>query len=291
MIRYPVTRATLIRRIDSEKPNWRKRAKVLTDEPFKQGTTELKAGIWSDIKAVYMRLQHNKCGYCERQFESERYGKIEHDMEHFRPKGSVAQWPSTEIEKERDIQVDFFTGDASDSGYLHLWHHPLNFLTSCKTCNTIFKSDFFPIEGPRNTAAKRPTRQNKEQALLVYPLGDFDEDPEDLIHFFGFLAMAKAPFGTRAYRRGLVIIDFFNLNRPTLQFQRAEIIKSMDIAFRLSQVGEASDRNLAMQTIELACSERAAHTACARAYRHLYETDPDEAKKRGQAAFNLLAPD
>ena len=152
------------------------------------------------------------------------------------------------------------------------------------------KSDYFPIEGKRNTSAKIPTRQKREKALLVYPLGDFDEDPENLIDYRGYLAMAKAPAGTPSHRRGLVIIEFFELNRETLQLRRAEIINTMDLAFRLAMIGSESDRNLGLQTIDITCSERAAHSACTRAFRRLYRTNPDEAKKMADAARKRLHP-
>ena len=36
---------------------------------------------WNRVKKVYMRLQHDKCAYCERQLASEDFGgAIEHDL-------------------------------------------------------------------------------------------------------------------------------------------------------------------------------------------------------------------
>ena len=47
-----------------------------------------------EVKAVYIRLQKNKCAYCERQLTGlDHGGAIEHDLEHYRPKGHVPAWP------------------------------------------------------------------------------------------------------------------------------------------------------------------------------------------------------
>ncbi|MCP4397410.1 MAG: hypothetical protein GY801_08960 [bacterium] len=70
MIRYAIVLADLEQRVDAEKATWRTRAAERTDAFVKQGKYGESSSIWSEIKAVYMRLQHEKCAFCERQLES-----------------------------------------------------------------------------------------------------------------------------------------------------------------------------------------------------------------------------
>jgi hypothetical protein len=289
MIRYPITASELNQQIEAEKSGWLEEARELTLHPYKDNG-DLKSGKWSQIKAVYMRLQHSKCGYCERVFESERYGKIEHDVEHFRPKNEVTKWPTRKIERERSITYEFRTGKASSKGYLKLWHHPLNYLNSCKTCNSTLKSDYFPIEGRRNIRATNPTIQDGEKALLIYPIGDFDIDPEDVIGFYGHLAIAKAPTGTREHRRALVTIDFFELNRTTLQKQRADVITHLSMALMVRDLTDGDSRADAENDIARLCHASSNHASCARAYVGLYEDDKDKARALATEARKLLDP-
>lgn len=48
---------------------------------------------------------------------------------------------------------------------------------------------------------------------MIYPIGDFDTDPEDLIAFHGASPQAKAPGGIDQHR-ALVTIAFFKLDDP-----------------------------------------------------------------------------
>ena len=53
--------------------------------------------LWSETKQVYIELQHSKCAFCEKPLE----GRIEQDVEHFRPKGEVSDDdPETMLEFE-----------------------------------------------------------------------------------------------------------------------------------------------------------------------------------------------
>ena len=88
MIRIPVTIPQLEAAIESERKGWFDRVKLRlialrgVDDPEFENE-------WSDIKQVYIDLQHTKCAFCEKPLE----GKIEQDVEHFRPKAAVAPWP------------------------------------------------------------------------------------------------------------------------------------------------------------------------------------------------------
>jgi len=99
MIRYNITLSDLQQRINAKDENWFQQANLRTQAfqqegeynenlriPDGKGGTRGASPIWSKIKSVYMALQHEKCAYCERQLASEEFGKIEHDLEHYRPK-------------------------------------------------------------------------------------------------------------------------------------------------------------------------------------------------------------
>lgn len=93
MIRYAITKQQIEQLIETEKPGWLANAAVRTDGFRQKGFYQETSTIWSQIKAVYMRLQGNgKCAYCEREMESVELGKVEQDVEHFRPKGNIKAW-------------------------------------------------------------------------------------------------------------------------------------------------------------------------------------------------------
>ena len=51
-----------------------------------------------------IELQHFKCGFCQRLLERSDYGNVEHDVDHFRRKEHVADWPPGSIHDGRDIR-------------------------------------------------------------------------------------------------------------------------------------------------------------------------------------------
>jgi hypothetical protein len=93
MIRYEFDNAVVEAEVRAIDRTWFEKAKKRTRKFIDVGRFEDAAPIWSTVKAAFMRLQQNKCLFCERQFENPDYGKIEFDIEHFRPKSSVSAWP------------------------------------------------------------------------------------------------------------------------------------------------------------------------------------------------------
>jgi len=88
------------------------------------------AAIWSTVKPVFMKLQLNKCVFCERQFESPLYGTIEFDLEHSRPKSNVLAWPDPQRHSALNYTVAM--GDASEQGYFWLAYDPLNYVAPAR---------------------------------------------------------------------------------------------------------------------------------------------------------------
>jgi len=140
-----------------------------------------------------MELQGDcKCAFCERSLESKKYGKIEQDVEHFRPKASVKNWPVPAALKKLGVAPTAVPAGAK--GYHLLPHHLFNYAAACKPCNSVLKKDYFPIAGAYATDGSDPAALTAgEQPYLIYPIGQVDDDPETLIDFHGTSPRAVSP--------------------------------------------------------------------------------------------------
>lgn len=278
--------------LEQEHPGWISRAEARTASFSTLGHYEESSSIWSEVKVVFMRLQHGKCGYCERQLESEEHGRIEHDLEHFRPKKKSKPWKLPRELSQAGVTLTAPLAGSSDPGYHLLVYNPLNYCTSCKTCNSSLKGNNFPIGAVRNTSGSDPIPLHSEQPLLLNPVGDFDADPEDLISFYGLSPTASSSSGYDR-QRALVIIVFFRLDdvsRKYLFRERANIITSLfsylDLFENANTLGE---RLVWRQLIDIATSPGSSHTNCARSFLRLYERNRNEAAELFQLAVNYLA--
>jgi hypothetical protein len=291
MIRYKITKTELEKLIEAESPGWLKAAKKKT-ERFKQlQKYNEKEGSWSLIKKVFMDLQHNKCAYCERKLEGGDLGKIEHDIEHYRPKSSVKAWPTAKIKKALKLTYEYTTGGASTDGYYLLPYNIFNYATACKVCNTPLKSNYFPILGASRLINTNKLKALKtERALLLYPIGSLDKDSEKIIAFQGMVPVPIAKEGADDYKRAQVTIDFFRLSieREDLIRERALIIKALFIAYRHKDSTDPIDKNDALLTIEIALSGSEPHTNCARSFFQVCEEDFALASKYYDVAFAYL---
>ena len=287
MIRYDITEEDLHRRIDELNPRWRADTAKRT-ERFRQARRyDETKGVWGRVKAVYMGIQHNKCAYCERKLEGGApgdadFGRIEHDLEHYRPKSSVRRWAAP------DQLSGYRLGGESAKGYYLLAYHPRNYLASCKTCNSTLKSNCFPIAGRRNTRGGDPVRLASEKPLLPYPLGHVDDDPETIISFEGVSPVAVANRGHRRHRAE-VTVAFFKLDvREELLRGRAGVISFMVLALRLSDSQLPADRLLAEQSVNILIANNSPHAACARSFRRLYRSRPVRAMDLARLALAYL---
>ena len=291
MIGYSITRKELEALIEEEKPGWLKKAAIRTAVFRKNGKYEEKSNVWSEIKPVYMKLQGDcKCSYCERKLESIDYGKGEQDVEHFRPKSSVREW---NMPKQLAAQGIKTTEVPGAGGYYLLPYNIFNYSAACKPCNTVLKSDCFPIAGAYDLSADSPEALLKENPYLIYPIGDFDTAPEKLIRFHGVSPQAVAKAGHER-ARALVTIEFFKLDdeasRKNLFRERAMIICALFPQFKtITGSSSVSAKKTAQNLIDGFISPKSAHTNCARCFRQLYEADPVEAEKIYELAGNFIA--
>ncbi len=270
MIRYSFDTAAALAEIAKLDPKWKSKADKRTVKFVKARAYSEKSSLWSTIKPVYMGLQCNKCVFCERQFENERYGKIEFDVEHFRPKSSVKAWPDATAHPA--LAYGYDTGPASVSGYYWLAYDLENYAASCKACNSALKSNYFPVGDARGQAAVGFKALLKEKPFLCYPLGDLDADPEDLVSFVATIATPKAKDG-HARERGQIIIDFFDLNgRDVLHQQRAQMIAMVGGALAAHAAGTATATD--EEVIKKIDNAALPHASCLRSFKRQFEADP-----------------
>lgn len=276
MIRYHFSESELIADFTSHdkkkgrKEAWLKKAKRLTKEL--SGKLNSKKEIpskWSEIKEIYTVKQHQKCIYCEKLLGPHELSAVEVDVEHFRPKNAVKAWPTPALRKELKLPADFPQSTGSGKGYRALAFHYFNYASSCKTCNSRLKANYFPIAGKHDFNGTDPVALcKKEKPYLVYPLGDFDEDPEKIIAFNGFVAVpAFKPATKHNYNRGRVTITFFRLNeiRDDLLLLRAKQLDNILTKLELLPHQKSIDAKRATwNDIQLLASEKNDHAGCVR---------------------------
>ncbi|WP_428150911.1 hypothetical protein [Brevundimonas sp.] len=269
MIRYPYDATEVEKAIARLDRRWKAKAAERTEKLIKKARYAERSAIWSTVKPVFMKLQHEKCIFCEQRFEGGLYGPVAWDLEHFRPKSNVAIWPDPGRHPELAYEVDL--GQASDAGYYWLAYELQNYAASCKVCNTIFKLNFFPVTQPRAQATATADLLAAEEALLCYPLGDTDEDPEDLVTFILTTAVPRHNSGAKALR-GQVIIDFLGLNkRDGIHVIRAQMIAAAGNLLAERDRGGASQAVL--DGIEELKEANVPHASCVRAFLGLWDSD------------------
>jgi hypothetical protein len=285
----------LLSEIDKEdqkqnrKKSWRDRSDAALKKFTASPDTTIPA-LWSEIKPVFTRLQHGKCAFCERPLGADEVAAFEQDMEHFRPKKGVTPWPPAKPIGTTLPPADMPTSPRSGNGYRKLPFHELNYVVSCKTCNSRCKANYFPIAGKKHEfSAKSPIGLGaKEQPYLIYPLGGLDDDPESIITFLGYRA-EPAPYTKGHSRdRARVSIHFFLLNEPAradqLFFGRAtqlELLYHKIVAFENSP---EKKRQAAWDDVIIECSSANPFAGCVRAMCRLYHSDPQAARQLMQEA-------
>lgn len=292
MIRYTISREALEARIEATKEGWLARAAERTETFRVAERYAERSSIWSEVKSVYMELQgHGKCAYCERKLEAIALGRREQDVEHFRPKGDIGRWNVPEALQAKDIQVT--PPPDPTEGYYLLAYHPLNYAASCKPCNSGLKGDRFPIAGSYSAGGEDPVALlQTEQPYLIYPIGDFDTPPEDLIAFYGLSPKPRVAQG-HARKRALVTIAFFRLDdveRKNLLRERATVIIALFPQLeRLRRDDMSNTDKVQSEEVVIAYTSLAApHTNCARSFKRLFEADPVEAKALFDRSVNFI---
>lgn len=282
MIQYRLSLHELTTQIEAACPGWLARAEQRTAAFRAQGSYAEASTIWSEVKPVYMRLQGEaKCAYCERKLESDTYGKGEQDVEHFRPKSSIKAWRLPAALRAQGVTVA--TPPEPKVGYHLLAYHPFNYAAACKPCNSALKKDYFPIAGTYQPHGDQPASLVSELPLLVYPLGDFEVDPESLIQFQGLSPCPVVSEG-QARNRALVTIAFFKLDDPlarkNLFRERAMLLLAVfGLLERIQDDTDLSASHEAQQVLAVFLANTAPHANCLRSFVRLYQREPRQAKE------------
>lgn len=154
---------------------------------------------------------------------------------------------------------------------------------------TRWKGEHFPIAGLRGPQATDCRTLGHECPLLIYPLGDFDDDPEALIAFVGPLPVPRLAAGEGA-DRARVTIDLLGLAlREELLEERSRHLHGLWIALTSLEGMPAQPlRDAAERAVRLFTAPQSPHCSCARSYVALYRSDPIAAQQIAQAALRYL---
>lgn len=287
MTRYPVGRQELLDLIQAARPTWIGRARTRTALYAQARDYTGGSEFWGEIKSVYIRLQHEKCAYCETKLQGMELASKVHEVEHFRPKQSVKAWPDAALTYLDGFQPPCSLGEASPNGYYKLAYHPFNYAIACTRCNSTLKSNYFPVRGRRNVRGSDPSRLSGEGALLVYPLSDIDDDPANLIAFDGVLAVPTSQHGPE-FERALTTIWFFQLNHQDLTSRRAEMLGQLYLNLESLRSAPASPISAQVNgVVDRVCSPSGQFSACMRAYRALFASDHAAARAKGELALQM----
>lgn len=292
MIRLAVSREELERRIDAFAPRWRTRTARRTERLRSGEITEI-VEDWSEIKPVFMELQGAKCAFCEKEVEAGQ--TIEIDVEHYRPKKEVDPWPLPPGLAEAGVEPS--PQPAVEPGYPLSAYDPHNYLAACKTCNSIYKRNYFPIAGPRATGTDDPARLAEERPYLIHPLSASEDDPETLIEFYGISPRPRHAAGFPR-QRALTTIALLGLDdrarRESLLQDRARRIEHLRFALRQrADATDPEDRALAETAVARLTSARRPHANALRCFERLWNADrpAGEALYRDLAAYlNTVSP-
>jgi hypothetical protein len=283
VIRHDATLDSLDSEIRAMSPTWFDRARaILVGLPASPRSSDF-PGLWSEIKDVYIKLQNSKCAFCEKPLE----GRIEQDVEHFRPKVRVEHWtvPADLVPDFAEAGVSIVQpGDGSpESGYRFLAYHPLNYAIACKPCNSVLKKNYFPVAKPRKTGARKPPSHAAERPLLIYPIGGIDVDPEALITFVEGVVPQPARKSGLGRLRALVTISIFRLGDPVERkvFFQSRARAICDLYMNLQFIRENRDPEVmeaAKSNVARMLSPEGPFANCLRCFHRLFEDSPEEAR-------------
>jgi uncharacterized protein (TIGR02646 family) len=191
------------------------RAANKTTDAINDGPAHVVTDLYRDpdVKAALERLFNNKCAYCE----SPGFAGFPWDVEHFRPKGSVAENPS-------------------HSGYYWLAYTWTNLYPSCVFCNqrrkdqptfedprlgpATGKLDQFPVADERNRAHTSNDPLADEEPLLLDPCSD---QPD--LHLTFDASGGISPRGGST--KGDATIRVFGLKRKRLRDARLHVLATV----------------------------------------------------------------
>jgi uncharacterized protein (TIGR02646 family) len=179
-----------------------------------------------EVKAVLLKMQHNKCAFCEAKPLHVSSG----DIEHFRPKAAVNDGVN-----------------VLRPGYYWLAYEWTNLLFACEACNRRNKGCLFPLTEPSRRARSHHDPITDEAPLFINPC---DDEPSIHIGFREHVPYAKT-------ERGRATIDALGLARPELNADREEKFATLQSLQRLLALETEPTVRQKIQTL-LAANQSAA---------------------------------
>lgn len=216
---------------------WRERCDQETERLIEQHNAgqklKIKKELYKETKnSVYMNPDGPFFGLCAFCGEKLRPGQPG-DIEHFRPKSRVDDWPNGPR-----IRITENGVEKDHPGYYWLSYDWKNLLPSCLNCNRpstdpvsgvgLGKKNYFPVEGIR---ALSPGEEQNERVLLIHPCRD---EPSDHMKFDPLTGLI-----IDLDERGRVTKEVFQLNDRGLPDERKaayDNVKSSFATLRLKAI-------------------------------------------------------
>ncbi len=173
------------------------------------------SSLWGELKPIFLRWSFGKCWYSEARDIGSDY-----HVDHFRPKGRVANHPECPG-NSREVE-----------GYWWLAFDWRNYRVACSICNsphtedgeTLGKWDYFPL--CTNDAVHSPTANIDEEIPLL-----LDPTRESDVRLVTFRETGEAvpavPVGSHVWRRVSLAIKILNLNSTPLKEERRRVVGEM----------------------------------------------------------------
>lgn len=161
----------------------------------------------SSVKDELIKMQNDKCCFCESKITHICYG----DVEHFRPK---AGW-----RKNRSSKL-------TRPGYFWLAYTWDNLFLSCQLCNQREKRNHFPLASEQSRCVYPTTNTANENQVFIHPC---DDDPEHHIGFRGDM-----PFPINGSKKGKATIKGLGLERKPLRLRRAEKLGPLKMVYQIA---------------------------------------------------------
>lgn len=235
--------------------NWTARARAQTAAAVAEGPGHQVSDLYRDagVKAALEELFRDKCAYCE----TTGFAGFPWDVEHFRPKGSVAE-------------------DPAHPGYYWLAYAWENLYPSCVLCNqrrtdqptyadpvagpALGKADQFPVADEAQRARTPDDAISLETPLLLDPCSD---QPE---HHLRFDATGKVS-ARDGSAKGAATIRVFALNRRRLVNSRRAVLNEIS-SFIDNLVAKGMPREDANASVlDVVCQPQYRYSALALAVR------------------------
>jgi uncharacterized protein (TIGR02646 family) len=215
---------------------WMERAANKTTEAINDGRAHVVTDLYRDpaVKAALEKLFNNKCAYCE----SPGFAGFPWDVEHFRPKASVAE-------------------DNMHAGYYWLAYTWANLYPSCVFCNqrrkdqptfddpilgpATGKLDQFPVADENSRAHNPCDSLADEDPLLLDPCSD-----QPALHLTFDVAGGVSP--REGSLKGDTTIQVFGLKRKRLRDARLDVLATISELIE-GHVAAGTPRDKAMRVV------------------------------------------